>query len=500
MPTRRDVFQLLASAAAAGPLAGLATRASAAPDTLTIALPGDFPRLDPSKDTSPLGFNFRLNVFDALTEMERNGEVHPRLATKWTFSPDLTEWTFTLRKGVKFHDGSPFTAADVVWTVDRILKDTTTPVRTFLKIAQGAEVLDDYTVKFKLVQPYGIFDRQMTYINMMSKTYYEKAGDKSYDEHPVGTGPYALVRWVKDDRTVLKANPNYWNGEPAIKNAVFRPIPSEASRAAALLSGEVDLVPALPPALLKQLSASPDLKVGIAPGFRVIFLAFNVNVAPLDNPMLREAIDRAIDRESLTKNLLRGLGKPTGIMVPPMNIGYDSSFKPTPYDPEAARKLVQQSGYSGKPIKLQYPNNNLVMADQVAQAVAGYLGAVGIKIDLRPMEFTAFFPAWLQDKLEEAYLFAFGATSYHAESILTTLYERGSHGFKTDDRIDRLLKQQRTVTDPAEQKKLLSEAFRYSNEDRYEIPLYDELQAYGERKTVSYEPWPDGFVRLYDLK
>jgi peptide/nickel transport system substrate-binding protein len=281
---------------------------------------------------------------------------------------------------------------------------------------------------------------------------------------------------------------------------VFRPIPSEASRSAALLSGEIDLVPALPPALLPQLRASPELKVGTAPGFRVIFLAFNVNKAPLDNPKLREAIDVAIDRDSLTRNLLRGLGKPTGIMVPPMNIGYDPSLTPAKYDPERARRLVAESGYDGRPILMQYPNNNLVSADAVAQAVSGYLGAVGIKLSLRPMEFTAFFPAWLQDKLEESYLFAFGATSYHAESILTTLYEQGSHAWKADPRIDRLLKQERTVVDPAEQKRILSEAFTIIRDNRYEIPLYDELQAFGMRKTVDYDPWPDGFVRLYDLR
>ncbi len=496
MITRRNTLQIIGTAS----VAAVIRPAFAAPDTLSIALPGDFPRLDPSKDTSPLGFNYRLNVFDALTQMQRNGEVRPRLATKWTVSPDLTEWTFNLREGVSFHDGSPFTADDVVFTVNRILGDTTTPVRTFLKIAGSVEAVDPHTVRFKLVQPYGIFDRQMTYICMMSKTYFDKAGPKSYDEKPVGTGPYSLVRWIKDDRTELRANPNYWNGVPAIKTAVFRPIPSEASRSAALLSGEIDLVPALPPALLPQLRSSPDLKVGIAPGFRVIFMAFNVNKAPLDNPKLREAMDCAIDRESLTKNLLRGLGKPTGIMVPPMNIGYDDSFKPTKFDPERARALVKESGYDGRPITLQYPNNNMVSADAVAQAIAGYLNAVGIKLTLRPMEFTAFFPAWLQDKLEEAYLFAFGATSYHAESILTTLYEQGSHGFKIDDRIDRLLKQERMTVDVGEQKKLLSEAFRYSNEDRYQVPLYDEYQAFGMRKSVDYDPWPDGFVRLYDMK
>ena len=497
MPFPDRLRRLLASAVLA---AGIATPALAAPETLTVALPGEFPRLDPSKDTSPLGFNFRLNVFDALTRMGRDGKVSPRLAEGWSFSPDLLEWTFRLRKGVTFHDGSPFTAADVVWTVERILNDQQTPVRTFLKIAAGAEVVDANTVKFKLVQPYGMFDRQMTYINMMSRTYQEKVGDKGYEEKPVGTGPYALVRWAKDDRTVLRANAGYWNGEPAIKNAIFRPIPSEASRATALLSGEVDLVPALPPALLVQLGRSPDLKVGTAPGFRVIFLGFNVNTKPLDNDKVREAIDRAIDRESLTKNLLRGLGKPTGIMVPPMNIGYDPSFKPTGYDPAAARKLVADSGYDGTPILLQYPSNNLVMANEVAQAIAGYLTTVGLKVELRPMEFTAFFPAWLQDKIQSGYLFAFGATSYHAESILTTMYEQGSHAYRVNPEIDRLLKQQRTVTDVAAQTKLLAQAFQLSNQDRFQIPLYDEMQAFGVRKTLDYDPWPDGFVRLYDMK
>src|SRR5690349_10077109 len=115
--------------------------ARAAPKTLSVALTGDFPRLDPSKDTSPLGFNLRLNVFDALTQIQRDGQVAPRLATKWTYSPDLTEWTFTLRNGVKFHDGSPLTAADVAWTIQRILADPTTPVRTFIRLVNTAEAL-----------------------------------------------------------------------------------------------------------------------------------------------------------------------------------------------------------------------------------------------------------------------------------------------------------------------------------------------------------------------
>lgn len=494
------VGAIIAGAVLATSLAFTAAPVSAAPQSLVVALPGDFPGLDPSKDTSPLGFNYRLNVFDALTELKRDGEMNPRLAESWTFSPDLTEWTFKLRKGVKFHDGSPFTADDVVFTINRIQADPKTPVRTFLRLVKGVEKVDDHTVRFTLIQPYGIFHRQISYVNIMSKTYFDKVGDDGYATKPVGSGPYKFVSWRKDDRLELVANPDYWRGAPAIARATLRPIPAEASRAAALMSGEVDLVPALPPALMAQLKSAPDLAVDTAPGFRVIFVAFNVNKAPLDNARIREAIDVSIDRAAIADKLLRGLGKPTGIMVPPMNIGYDPSFKPVAYDPEKARKLVAEAGYKGEPIAIQYPNNNIVMANEVVQAVAGYMTAAGLKVEIRPMEFTAFFPLWLQSKLESMYLFAFGSSQYHAETVLTTMYEAGSHAYKVDMEIDRLLKLQRTQTDPQEQRKTIAEAFRRSNENRYHLPLYDEMQAFGAKKSVGYVPWPDGFVRLYDFK
>ena len=490
----------LAAATLAACWASAPSVAQAAPQSIVVALPGDFPGLDPSKDTSPLGFNYRLNVFDALTELKRDGQMNPRLAESWTFSPDLTEWTFRLRRNAKFHDGSPFSADDVVFTIERVLADQKTPVRTFLKLVKSVEKVDDHTVKFKLIQPYGIFHRQISYINMMSKIYHGKVGDDGYATKPVGTGPYKFVSWKKDDRMELEANADYWRGAPAIKKATLRPIPAEASRAAALLSGEVDLVPALPPALMAQLKSSPDLAVDTAQGFRVIFVAFNVNKAPLDNAKIREAIDVAIDRAAITDKLLRGLGKPTGIMVPPMNIGYDSSFRPAPYDPERAKKLVAEAGYKGEPIAIQYPNNNIVMANEVVQAIAGYMTTAGLKVEIRPMEFTAFFPLWLQSKLDSMYLFAFGSSQYHAETVLTTMYEEGSHAYKVDMEIDRLLKKQRTQTEPEDQRKTIAEAFRRSNENRYHLPLYDEMQAYGAKKSTGYDPWPDGFVRLYDFK
>jgi peptide/nickel transport system substrate-binding protein len=500
MPAFQIVANATKIAALAASLVMCGGLAQAAPETLTVALPGDFPTLDPSKDTSPLGFNYRLNVFDALTELQRDGKLNPRLAESWTYSPDLTEWTFKLRQGVKFHDGSPFSADDVVFTINRIKTDNTSPVRTFIRLVEKVEKVDDHTVRFKLIQPYGIFHRQISYVNQMSKIYHDKVGDQGYATKPVGTGPYKLLRWVKDDRMELEANLDYWRGVPAIKRATLRPIPSEASRTAALLSGEVDLVPALPPSAIDPLKSSRDLDVNTAPSFRVIFVAFNVNKPPLDNAKVREAIDVAIDRQAITDRLLRGLGKPTGIMVPPMNIGYDPSFKPVAFNQQKAKQLVAESGYDGTPISLQYPNNNIVMANEVVQAVAGYMTAAGLKVEIKPMEFTAFFPVWLQSKIDGMYFFAFGSTQYHAESVLTTMYEQGSHAYKVDMEIDALLKKQRMITDPDEQTKVIAAAFRKSNENRYHLPLYDEMQAYAAKKSVGYSPWPDGFVRLYDFK
>lgn len=490
----------LRNVAVAALLLGGAGAAMAAPEKLTVALPGDLPGLDPSKDTSPLGFNYRLNVYDALTELQRDGQMRGRLAESWESSEDLKTWTFKLRPGVKFHDGSEFTADDVVFTIERVLADEKTPLRTYVRLVEKVEAVDDLTVRFTLIQPYSLFFRQISYVNIMSRDYHDKVGDDGYATKPVGTGPYKLVEWVKDDRFVLEANPDYWRGAPAIKTATFRPIPAEASRATALLSGEVDLVPSLPPSLLAQLERSDKVKTGVAQGFRTIFLAFNSTVAPLNDPKIREAIDVSINRNAIAEQLLRGLGKPTGILVPPMNIGYDPTLTPTAFDPEKAKQLVAEAGYKGETISIQYPSNNIAMANEVVQAIAGYMTEVGLKVELKPMEFTAFFPVWLQAKVDSAYFFAFGSSQYHAETVLTTMFTKGSHAYEVDEEIDRLVNAAKAEADPAKQQEMLSDAFKRSNANRWHLPLYDEMQAYGMQPSIEYNPWPDGFIRLYDFQ
>jgi peptide/nickel transport system substrate-binding protein len=474
--------------------------ARAAPGNLTVALPGDFPSLIPSDDSSPLGFNYRLNVFDQLTFIERDGRVGARLATGWAVTDDLLVWTFKLRTDARFHNGTPVTAKDVEFTTRYILDNPQSPTRTLLRLIKDVRAVDDDTVEFTLNQPYAFFERQISFINIMSKAYHEQVGNLGYSQNPVGSGPYKFIRWVKDDRLELEAFNDYWGGPPALKRATFRPIPADTSRATALLSGEVDLVTTLPPPLIERLRGARGLEVGTAPGSRVIFVGFNVNASPLDNPNIREAIDLAIDRKAITEKLLRGLGQPASMMIPPNNVGYDPATIPVAQDMARAKQLVSDSGYKGDTIFIDYPSNNIILANETVQAIAGFLTEAGLKVDIRPAEFTAFFPQWAQTKMKSMYMFAYGSTQYHADTILTAMYETGGRVYKLNEEVDALAKEQRRTVDRSKQNEVISRLFRIAAQDRYNLPLYYEYNAFGMKAGTDYVPWPDGFVRLYEFK
>ena len=438
--------------------------ASSQQGKVSVALTGDVPSIDGSQDSSPIGYNVRLNLYDQLTEINEDGSLGPRLATAWESSKDAMTWTFTIRSGVKFHDGSPLTVDDIIWNYEKILADTKTPARTYLTKVKSAEKVGDDKVRFHLTEPFAIFDRQVTLVSILSRKAFEAMGADKFGQSPVGSGPYKFVRWIKDDRIEFEAFDDYWRGKPKLKTAILRPIPAEASRASALMSGDVDIVPSLPPALFDNLSSRSGIKVAKAEGFRVMFLGFNDTNPLLGDSRLRLAVDYAIDRTSLTSRLLRGLGVPAGQIVPPVNFGYDKSIQPTVYDAIKARELVKQSGYRGEKIPFQYPNNNFALAGEVAQAIAGYLGAVGINVDLQPMEYTAFFPAWANRKMSGMYFFAYGSSLYDADSSMTGLYETGSRIYTVDPQIDALARAARAESDHEKRRAIFSEIFRLNKE------------------------------------
>jgi peptide/nickel transport system substrate-binding protein len=486
---------LLGGMAVAAMLALAAPASAADADTIVVSQGSDVLTLDPMLDTSPISINVFRNVFDALTRIDADGAVVPLLAESWTASEDTKTWEFAIRGNAKFHDGAPVTVDDVVWSYQRLAGEQKSPVRTYINKVKTVEASGGNKVRFTLGEPFAAFDRQVSLISIIPKRAFEEIGAAKFALAPVGSGPFRVVRWVKDDRVELAAFDGYWAGAPKIKTLIFRPVPSETTRAAALSSGELDVVPILPPALVNSLSARKGLKIERVASNKVVYVGFDVKNPLLADLRIRQAIDHAIDRNALTARLLRGLGKPAGQVVAPVNFGHAGDIQPTPFDPARAKQLVAASGYKGEKIVLQYPNNNLAFGEEVAQAIANYLGQVGINVELQGMEYSAFFPLWVNRKLNGLHLFAFGPSIMDADLIIGSLYDSSGRVYWSDPAVDRLAQQQRGERDPDKRRALIAEILKLSRDNLPYAPLYNEVHAYGVRDRVKWTPRPD--ERLY---
>ena len=488
--TRREfgILALGAGTAVLLPNAGYSQSAK----KITVAQVSDVLTLDPTVDSSAIGINVFLNVFDQLTEIKDDGSVGPLIAESWESSDQQKNWIFKIRDGVRFHDGTPLTIDDIIWTYKKIMADSKSPVRPYLSQVTSIEKLDGNKIQFKLSSPFVTFDRQVTLVSIVPQAAYEKMGPQQFSLTPIGSGPFKVTKWVKDSALELAAFTDYWGGKPKVDQVIIKPVPAEASRAAALTSGELDVVPVLPPTLVDALSNKPGIKIVKVKANRAVYGGINVTNPLLSNVKLRQAINHAIDRDAIVNRLLRGAGVPLGQIAAPVLFGYDPNLKPPAYDVALAKKLVSESGYKGEPIPFQYPNNRWAFADQVAPAVSNYLTAAGINVQLQPMEFSAFFPLWTGDKLSALYMFSLGITIMDADLILNLEYETGvSHGYWHTPEVDALAKQQRAEKDPEKRKEIMSKIWKMSQEAGAYFPLYSEIQSYGIRDGVNWTPRSD---------
>lgn len=496
--TTRRTFGKLALGAGAAAAAPLPVRAQAA-SRITVAQVSDVLTLDPTVDSSAIGINVFLNLYDQLTEIKADGSVGPLIAESWDSADEQKTWTFKIRNGVKFHDGTTMTIDDIIWTYKKIMADAKSPVRPYLTQVQSIEKLDGDRIQFKLASPFVTFDRQVTLVSIVPQKAYETLGAQQFSLTPVGSGPFKVKRWVKDSALELDAFTDYWGGKPKVDQVVVKPVPAEASRAAALISGELDIVPVLPPTLVDALANKPGVNIVKVKANRAVYGGVNVTNPLLSNVKLRQAINHAIDRDAIVTRLLRGAGVPLGQIAAPVLFGYDPNLKPPAYDVALAKKLVEESGYKGELIPFQYPNNRWAFADQVAQAVGNYLKAAGINVQLQPMEFSAFFPLWVGDKLQALYMFSLGITIMDADLILNLEYESGvSHGYWRSAEVDALAKQQRAEKDPEKRKQIMSRIWKLSQEAAPFFPLYSEIQAYGVRDGVTWQPRADERLKFRD--
>jgi peptide/nickel transport system substrate-binding protein len=385
-------------AAAEGLLARVVDAQTTTKNTLVVGQSADISKLDPHLSTTVNDIAVTFNLYDNLLTRRRDGKLHPSLATEWKLV-NPTTWQFKLRRGVKFHNGDPLTAADVKFSFERSYdlkaKVITTSV---LNTIERIETPDPYTVIIVTKKPDPLLAARVAFYagQIMPKDYFGKVGADEFNAKPMGSGPVKFASWVKDDRLVLDANRDYWGGKIDADQVIFRPIPELSARLAALLKGEVDLITKIPPDHVERVAKHPMTKVEGVLYAGLYILAVTNQRPPLDSKPFRHALSLAIDREAIVKELWRGQAAvPNGPIVKGDN-HYDDSLPPLKYDPDRARQLLKEANYKGEEMIIESAVGTIVLDREMSEAIVSMWRSVGINAKLELLEYSVF-----QQKIRE---------------------------------------------------------------------------------------------------
>jgi peptide/nickel transport system substrate-binding protein len=493
----------------------LAFGASAHAVTLRWAAQNDILTLDPHSQNHATTISIMQHCYEPLVRYDKKFQIEPALAASWE-QVNPAQWRFKLRQNVKFHDGSPFTADDVVFSYVRIKQPQGT-MQPYVTGVKDVVKVDDHTVDFMLEGPNPVFLRNLTVFHIMSKTWSEKnKSDKVQDykanentfasRNTNGTGAYMIKGWEPDKQVTMSANPNWWDKrEGNATEVIYSPIKSDATRVAALLSGDVDLVTDLPTQDVERLRKEPKLKVLDGAENRTIFIALDQGSDELKyadvkgkNPFkdikVRQALNMAVDRETIKKVTMRGLSIPGGLMIAPQVHGYDKAIDVLPkFDPNAAKKLLADAGYpNGFGFRLNCPNNRYVNDEKICQALVAMWAKIGVKANLaaEPM---ATFISKVQNFDTSAYMLGWGVATFDALYMLQALARTkttgadGSFNFVklSDPKLDAIIDAMKTEMDAKKRDAMIKEALVMVRDKYYFVPLHYQLRPWAMKKNVS---------------
>ncbi|MCS7057761.1 MAG: ABC transporter substrate-binding protein [Meiothermus sp.] len=474
-------------------------------DTIVIAQGVDVTVLDPNNQLETPTANVLSNIFDTLFMRMPDGSARPWLATG-VRAINPTTWEMTIRPGVRFHNGEELTAETVKWNFDRVI-DPQRPLRissSWVNLA-SVQVVNPTTLRFITKTPFPVFPTRLTGFYILPQRYVTEGGNR-YLQEPVGTGPYRFVRWVRDQQFELEANPNYWAGAPRIRRAIFRPIPEASSRVAELLSGGVDIITNLAPEAAATVRASGAAEVRGVPSIRNIFVILNTGGrpdSPLANPKVRLALNYAVDKQAIVRNVLGGFGRPIGCPLNEYIFGYDArSCQPYEYNPARARQLLAEAGYpNGFTMTMGSPSGRYLNDRQVAEAIVGQLAQVGVRVELRVQEWSTYVAQILERRIPtDAVLLGWGNNEFDADNTLYSLFYGGTvrggprqvaFSYVRSVPFDLAVLQAQRTTDPEQRKKLYLDALRVLRAEAPWIFLYQQEDLYGVARRVDWKPRPD---------
>lgn len=511
-----SMHNLRRSVAAAALMLGMTLGAAQAQE-FRLAMSSPPSSIDPHFFNLFSNINVSDHMFETLVKMDPDSKPVPGLAESWRLVDDTT-WEFKLRRGVKFHDGSEFTAEDVAWSIDRIPLIANSPGRfdSYTKAIVSKQIVDPYTIRFKTVSPYPLMLPDLTAVFIVSKK--ATAGplpqglaseDFASGKGVVGTGPFKFVRFQRDDRVELERNEAYWGPKAAWSKVTLRFIAADPTRVAALLSGDVDAIENVPTADLKRIRENQNLNFFSKVSHRMIYFnldqreksphVFDADGKPLDrNPLrdvrVRKALSMAVNRDAIKDRLMEGLSLPTANLVPPTLFGHNPTLKPV-FDADGAKKLLTEAGYpNGFSLTFHGPNNRYVNDDQIMQTIAQMWARIGVKARVDAMPLSVYFGRASKKEFSVT-LVGWGAQTGEASSPLRSLIacENKEKGFGAlnypsycNPKMDAVLEEGLRTVDDKKRLGLFQEAVKMVVDDAVLVPIHHQVTTWAAKRTIDY--------------
>ncbi len=512
------------TAAAVLVASALAVAGAASAQTVRIGNQGDALSMDPHSLNESLQLSVTGNIYEPLVGRDRNLKLTPALATSWS-QPSPNVWRFELRKGVKFHDGSPFTADDVLFSFARASGDGS-DMKSYTNDVKEVRKVNDHVVEIETKAPFPILPDVISLLFIMSKKWSEenqatrpvdrrKGVENAASFRANGTGPFRLRERQPNVKTTFQRNGSYWGKiEGNVVDIEYTPIGNDATRVAALLSGQVDVIEPVPLQDVARINASGKSKVLQGPELRTIFLGMDQkrdellysNVKgknPFKDKRVRQAFYQAIDIQGIQRVVMRGASGPTALMVGPGINGFDASMNTRlPFDPEASKKLLADAGYpNGFEVSMNCPNDRYVNDGNICEAVAANLARVGVKINLQAETKGTYFPKILR-RDTSFYMLGWTPGTYDSHNALNALMrcvdDKGSGQFNLgsycNPKVDELTLKIQSETDKAKRDAMIREAFKLHSDDIGHLPLHQQALAWGVANNVTLVQLADNFM------
>jgi len=463
--------------------------------TLTVAQARIIETLDPPLSLSVGNWAISMTMFDSLVTIGPDGKVQPMLATKWEVLDPLT-WRFTLRRGIKFHDGQPFTSASVKFSLDRIV-DPATKARQigYWQSYDRTETPDDYTAIIKTKVPVGNLLSALAVTMMVPP----KLG-RPLTEKPIGTGPFKFVEWVVDDHLTVEANPDYWQGPPKLAKIVFRSIKEQTTRFSALLAGQVDLIDQILPEQLDRAKGAPGVTVIKQPTSFIRQLWMSGGRPPFNNNKVRQAIKHAIDTKTIVESIMQGNAEMVDGCLGKSVVGY---VKQTPYayDPAKAKALLAEAGYKdGFPVDLKFGAELYPKQKEIAETIAAQLGEVGIKVKVTPQDQALWVEELLALKWDMEIVGASSPAGDGDDPLRRLWHSNNKRLTWSSPQLDKLLLEQQAEVDPAKRLQTFGNICKLLYDEGPVAYLLDDVEIYGVRDRVTgFVSYPDQIIRLYPV-